>query len=123
MDESIASVLLSSKHETFSKSVNLNLKNILTLIDRFDRRFLDTKKKVSRDVYEFLCEFVHPNGPGLNLLHGDFSKGEVSLRLTAQRKQMIWERTHFALALLPVVSACLTDLLAHLARSESLSVW
>jgi hypothetical protein len=36
------------------------------------------------EAYEFLCEFAHPNGPGLNFLHAEHNDDAVSFQLSAE---------------------------------------
>ena len=86
-------------------------------VERFDREFLSSPTPLVKDVYEFLCEFVHPNGVGLMMLQSDgqYATDDISYELSAERREMVYEQLlAFPLSLLVIEVSLLEDLMARL---------
>ena len=75
--ESFGALLFGMRHRD---SVGFTSKNVLSLIDKLDRRY-----KGYRDLYDRLCEYTHPNLPGgLGAFYaGTDSKGLMQLHPTS----------------------------------------
>jgi hypothetical protein len=69
------------------------------------------------DVYDFQCDFVHPNGVGLMMLQSDgqYATDDISYELSPERREMVYEQMlSFPLSLLVIEVNLLEDLLARL---------
>jgi hypothetical protein len=117
------SAMLGSRHPTFAAAAAFEPHRVMKTIARFDREFLSSSTPVVKDHYEFLCEFVHPNGPGLLMLYSDnrYATDDISYELGAERREMIFQELVFPLHLIVVAVAFLEDLLVLLPDLERLS--
>lgn len=120
------SAMLCSIHPTFANAAAFQPARIMKTVERFDREFLSSPKPIVKDHYEFLCEFVHPNGPGLMGLHFNVREknetDEVSFEPSAEQREMVYPQLLFPLQLVVVGGVLLEDLLARLPEITRLSL-
>jgi hypothetical protein len=116
VDHALTSAMLSSRHPTFAKVAAIAPASIMKVIKRFDREFLSSQTPVVMDVYDFQCDFVHPNGVGLMMLQSDGQYADdISYELSPERREMIYEQMlSFPLSLLVTEVNLLEGLLARL---------
>jgi hypothetical protein len=116
VDRALTSAMLSSIHPTFAKVAAFAPRRVMKTVERFDREFLSSPTPAVKDAYEFLCEFVHPNGVGLMMLQseGEYAD-EISYELSPERREMVYgQLLSFPLSLLVIEIYLLEDLLARL---------
>jgi hypothetical protein len=76
IDNEVMAVTFASRHSIF-EGITIKAPNILGLIDRLDRYlYKGGPDKAVRDVYDFLCEFAHPNWVGTVGLFGKINEAE-----------------------------------------------
>ena len=65
--------------------------NILTIIDKMDKKMFQDEKPRLRDTYDLLSEFVHPNSFGILGLYSDNFSGEFRIEFgrTARKKETL----------------------------------
>ena len=117
IDRALTTAMLSSRHPTFAKVAAVAPSSIMKAIKRFDREFLSSQTPVMMDVYDFQCDFVHPNGVGLMMLQSDgqYATDNISYEISPERREMVYEQMlSFPLSLLVIEVNLLEDLLERL---------
>jgi hypothetical protein len=81
-----------------------------------DSSFFIDKKGRLRDSYEFLCEFVHPNNPGIWGLYVSGNSEEYRVRFNdiSQKKRDLLPQIGIALGLIAIVDHDIADIDASL---------
>jgi hypothetical protein len=78
LDTAVTKLTFATRHRSLNDLLP-DAPNILSSIDKLDRFLFDKKQDQSvRNVYEFLCEFAHPNWVGTVGLFGQIDKEECT---------------------------------------------
>jgi hypothetical protein len=123
-NEVLNSAMLSSRHPVFAQAAALEPTRVTKLVARIDSEFLGSSTPKVKDQYEFLCEFVHPNGPGLLMLYADgrYSTDDISYELSTEQREAIFKALlESPLGLVVLALPLLHDILARLPELERLS--
>jgi hypothetical protein len=87
-------------------------KNILTVIDDMDRNIFGDKDPRLRATYDFLSEFVHPNGYGIRGLYSDAFPGEYRVEFgnVSKKREDILPNLRVALSMVWLAEMAASDL-------------
>jgi hypothetical protein len=106
LDKAVMNVGFGTKFEVFEEQKpEFQALNVLTVIDRMDKRWFRDRKPRFRSTYDFLSEFVHPNHYGiLGLYSDDFPKEyRIEFGNVAKKRTMILPTLRVTLSMVRAV--------------------